>query len=353
MLTKLEISGFRGFQSLVLDGIPQFSVVTGKNGSGKTTLLEAAMLVSGRHAPGFVSSFQSWRGMSIVGIAEGIDTRGFFQDYSAEGTATFIAEVDSETIQVEVSRSKTSAASPGSSGSASTRSSGGMGFRLISHRRRKKEFEIQAVLKVLPDGKSALVEWVGAKEGAKAIFLSPLSGRPMEGEDLVRFGDIVREGREDVLVRILKRVDARVQSVRSVPEPSGSSQIMVGLEGLSSPQPIGLVGGGVVNAFRAMTTLAWVGNGFFCWDEVENGLHYSAHESAYRGLIAEARDTGAQIMMSTHSAEALRALAKAAGESKADDFAVINLERIDRRVRGTVIREKDAIAALASGYDLR
>lgn len=41
MLTSIELTGFRGFQHLELDGLKRVNIIVGKNNSGKTSLLEA------------------------------------------------------------------------------------------------------------------------------------------------------------------------------------------------------------------------------------------------------------------------------------------------------------------------
>lgn len=45
MISSLDISNFRGFKQLHLDGLRRFNIIVGESGSGKTALLESIFLV--------------------------------------------------------------------------------------------------------------------------------------------------------------------------------------------------------------------------------------------------------------------------------------------------------------------
>jgi predicted ATPase len=115
-----------------------------------------------------------------------------------------------------------------------------------------------------------------------------------------------------------------------------------------------MLGGGVVNSFRYAVSLAYVRSGFLGIDEVENGLYYHRLPEIFSALVQARKRIGTQLMLATHSDEALTALADAAMEHDPDQFAVVHLRREqDDSIRATVIKGRDAKSMRDHGYDLR
>jgi hypothetical protein len=61
MIESLEISNFRGFQSLKLKNLSRINILVGDNGSGKTALLESLFLAGGL-GPEIYLRTRAWRG---------------------------------------------------------------------------------------------------------------------------------------------------------------------------------------------------------------------------------------------------------------------------------------------------
>jgi ABC-type multidrug transport system ATPase subunit len=73
------------------------------------------------------------------------------------------------------------------------------------------------------------------------------------------------------------------------------------------------------------------GGGLLLIDEVETGIHVSALGRVFSWLITSARKLGVQVLVTTHSLEALDALAAAPATGSADEVVAFNLaQREDR-----------------------
>jgi len=81
--------------------------------------------------------------------------------------------------------------------------------------------------------------------------------------------------------------------------------------------------------------------GLILIDEIENGIHYTALEKVWRQIGRVARDTGAQVVATTHSYECVRA-AYSAFREVPDELQLIRLQREDDK----------SSKVFASDYDL-
>ncbi len=81
MIRSLEIERFRCFNSVKLDDVRKFNVITGPNGSGKTALLEALFVAGGNTAEIYLRA-NIWRGKEEFPIPQiGSQMGNLLEDY--------------------------------------------------------------------------------------------------------------------------------------------------------------------------------------------------------------------------------------------------------------------------------
>lgn len=108
------------------------------------------------------------------------------------------------------------------------------------------------------------------------------------------------------------------------------------------------------NLFRFLINLDYVRGGFLGIDEIENGFHHSRLAGIFSCLLSSSLATRTQLMMSTHSGEAIAAFVAAADSVGPDDLAVVHLSRQeDETVVAKTFRGRDAISSVKLGYELR
>ncbi len=311
--------------------------------------------MAGRFRPAMIIGVQTRRGMHHITPAEGVDLRAFFAEFSATGASLFNADTDQGKVELEIRREQSTEfvlrPDPAGEEEGSVQSD----FTLTSRLNGEKEVSVKAQIKYDSHNKPSGVGFPGSRlDGPGAIMLHPATGGPLDQGDLNRFGKITTSDLLDDLISLLQILDDRVKDVRAVPEADGSIAVKIKLEGISSLQPIGTLGGGVSSLIRVFVSMAYAKGGWMSWDEIENGLHYAVQPIIFDRVIVAAKQMNVQLMMSTHSGEALSAVAKAAAKTAEDDFAVINLVKgSDRAVKAVVVHERDALAALATGHELR
>ena len=357
-LTQISIRGFRGIRELEVDGLAPLTVFTGDNGAGKSTLLEAVFAVYGRTTPVWIPGAQARRGFARVS-RQGPSYLGLFYGLSEEGQAKISARAeDGSAFRLEIQRTTVGPHAvilePNSGGSFNQSD--------LADAVRAAPVEFRAFRDDVEENKSSL-EWTftppnrwemqarGAKPGRlPAAFL--LSGEDFDEGDSGRFGDVREAGRDTDVIDVLRTIDPRVEQIEYL-ETSKAQYFRATLQD-GRALPLGMLGGGLVTAFRHALALAFVERGLVAIDEVGAGIHYRRLPDYFRGLLTPCKRLGAQLVLTTHSFEALVALVHAATELDPDRFAVVHLRRDDKdQVRATVIPGEKARSAVDHGYDLR
>src|SRR5947208_1271150 len=92
MLTRVEISNYRGFKSYKMEGLAQVNLLVGKNNGGKTALLEGIQFLTSGGDPAVLAEVAERRGEVIVGRPDpsvSVDIAHFFHGHSLALDASF------------------------------------------------------------------------------------------------------------------------------------------------------------------------------------------------------------------------------------------------------------------------
>lgn len=137
----------------------------------------------------------------------------------------------------------------------------------------------------------------------------------MSANALLKMRDeVVSRGVEGELVKALKLLDPRVESVGFLSAGEKAYKFlangtMVGLSGLSGRVPVKTLGDGMRRLLVIAMAIVCVRGGALILDEVDSGLHYSAMESLWDFIYKAAEANDVQVFASTHSLDCLRGLA--------------------------------------------
>ena len=353
-LTHLSIQGFRGNKKLDIDGLAPLTVFTGDNGAGKTTLLEAAFGVYGRRSPGWVPQLQARRGLRAF-AKEGPSYLGLFYGTSETGRAVLSGRAkDGTELRLEIKRI--------ASGPQTVMLEDGQGnlyniaenapsLQFRAYRNGKLENPSELVWKFTPPDRGELEPRGGKPGHPRAMFQHPSEGT-LSDDVKDRYGDAREIGRDRFAIEMAQSLDPRVDDIEYL-QTSRTKYFRAKLSD-GRTLPLGMLGAGIVNVFCFGIDLAYVGDGFLAVDEVENGLYHRRLPMVFRTLVQFREKVGTQLMLATHSHEALTAIVEAATAHDARQFAVVHLRRDnDDNVHATVIPGPDAKSSLEHGYDLR
>ncbi|HVK71617.1 MAG TPA: AAA family ATPase [Polyangium sp.] len=317
MFRSLDIQGFRGFSKLALEDLGRVNLVVGKNNTGKTSLLEALTLLAN---PGMISSLPGL----FRANAEFVDER-FYRWLPNDGAVDAAAKLAGVTSTRALARVvvRPSAVSKPPSVADLEPTWSGSAYSLWS----KKDFvplhvHAVSVQHRSPDGMiDAFAEAVRAPEDE----------RQMEG--------------------LLNSVDNRIRSLRL--DAVGSKPFIVVDVGLRERIPLSQAGQGIYRLVSIFSELLGRKPDICFIDEIENGIHYTALSTVWKGIAEVAERLGIQVFATTHSRECLVAAHESFAARESYDFRVLQLYRLADTTEGRTLDRKHIEAAIAGDIELR
>jgi AAA15 family ATPase/GTPase len=80
------------------------------------------------------------------------------------------------------------------------------------------------------------------------------------------------------------------------------------MKDIDSLVPINIMGEGIRRFLSIVTAASGKQMSFACIDEIENGLHYSAHKNLWKELLSVVSQSDIQLFITTHNIEVLSSL---------------------------------------------
>lgn len=321
MIEKLQIQDFRGFSDLTLEGLKRVNLVVGRNNSGKTSLLEAI---------GLACDPQSWQ--SIIkrqGAADWLVRRGM--DIAELARWNVSDSIELRVLLADLQRipqqKLLSRLGPDQS-------------RLAKAKTHPKPFASYQNLGIYTIERHYL----------KLEFVPSATAHTFDHVQLFSDATVKRDG-EAKIEEALGQIDPRIRRVRLVKEGDENSIVIdIGLDELI---PLNQVGQGIMNILTYISLIIGKSPDVCIIDEIENGIHYSALPTFWKGIAAIAETTGTQIFATTHSWECIEAAHEAFSAASTYDFSIIQLFRVEEGPQGRVLDRDHIEAAIKGEIELR
>lgn len=143
-------------------------------------------------------------------------------------------------------------------------------------------------------------------------FVSPVSHRTNQ-QLLTALDQVLEERRKPELVELLRRFASDVDDIE-IRSPQGRRAVIhLHHEGLGHV-PLAMEGDGMRRALAFASAAALAKGGVLLLDEVETALHPEALGGMFRFLVETCRETRVQLVVTTHSLEAVDAMLNSVGE---------------------------------------
>jgi AAA15 family ATPase/GTPase len=166
------------------------------------------------------------------------------------------------------------------------------------------------------------------------------------------FAEAVRAPEDErQLESLLASVDPRIKSVR-LDAVDGKPLVAVDI-GLSQRVPLPQAGQGIYRLVAIFSELLGHKPNVCLIDEIENGIHYSAQASVWKGIAEVAERLDIQVFATTHSRECLVAAHDAFAVRSRYDLAIIQLYRLGDATEGRVLDREQIEAAVVSDIEVR
>ena len=320
MFQSIEIERFRGFSRLALSDLGRVNLVVGENNTGKTSLLEAITLLAN---PG--TTYDLHRLYRIDRHQEA-DARFFDwvpQHGAGEAAACLrVTSPESDLRELTIER----------------------GFPSQHKLGEGEQSEFSSDKHPI---------FVRSKGPLRRLRVHAVSVQHRVPEALVdAFAAAVRAPEDErQLESLLASVDKRIRSVRL---DAASSKPFIAVDvGLRERIPLSQAGQGIYRLVAIFSELLG-GKPDICFiDEIENGIHYTALPTVWKGIAEVSERLGIQVFATTHSRECLVAAHECFAARNSYDLRVIQLYRLGDAAEGRTLDRKHIEAAIDGDIELR
>jgi len=344
MIRSIEISNFRCFQALKIDGCRQVNVIVGDNGSGKTALLEAIFLALGA-APDLAVRLRQqlvldgYFAEAARRIEEALCRDLFFKNDWNQKITIELKGDGPESRALSIFRGSSQLTIPlHLVGGPGDERSSQMTFVWRDHH----GTEHVRTPKITPAG----LQVQGEEEDLPDFFMFAANQTTGSGENAARFSELSRAGRARSFVDMFTSEYKWIEDL-NVEVLAGSPVVYATLRETGEKLPLTMVSSGINRIFSIMLALASRDNAVVLVDEIEDGIYHKHHVALWRGLLSLTRSYRGQLFVTTHNEEWLEALFNVGG-----DVTDIDLWRIERSKKGPVVRQfrgKQIAGAIEAG----
>lgn len=353
MLEALHIETLRGIRNLDLRDFQAVNLLVGDNDVGKTTVLEAIKLF-GR--PDDIPSILRASRMRIMNRMP--TGRGY---YSPFDTFLHLFSFSNNALKIDISMmfdgKKHSLRISGEIGRTLTT---GTGYNHASYTLRESgvEQEVDTFWGELSfDDYSQPIELredvaynvaVKAKPYVRIEYIAP--GQHLNGVNRNVFRSKVWE---QETVNALRIIDPDIEGIKLVPNEYGTSNNTVVEHKQHGEVPLYACGDGLKRVFTLASILPAAKGGILMIDEVETSLQAKHLPVIFDWLLSASRDYGIQLFITTHSAEAISAMARCAYVHPSE-LACYRLEKFRETIRARRFSERKLESLVnGSGFDVR
>ena len=379
MLSSLQISNFRLFQSLSIERLNRVNLIVGKNNAGKSTFLEAVELYASNANPTVLLELveyrqESWyseaqpkskysiensvrhlffkhelpqlgkQGILIGEVSSNIklhiNAAAYQFSDEAEGTTTRRIRITPEQLDlIEDDIANIEVFLVAEEGDKTRRL-----FRLDRGIREIRSFNSRSLY--------------GRQETEFNFVWQFVSTDNMPNRKLAALWDLTSlTDLEDEVISALKLIDDRVSGVAFVGDVSqgrsGENRIpLVKLKGIDEPLPLRSMGDGMTRLFHIAVALVNAQNGLLLIDEFENGLHWSVQPKVWDIVFQLAERLNVQVFATTHSRDCIEGF-DIAWNSYPDLGAFFRLDAKDKSIKATEYTSETLSDAIEMDVEVR
>ncbi len=314
MIVSLKIENFKSFRSLEINNITQVNLIGGLNNVGKTTLLEAIFNFYDQLSPEiFVRQF-SWRGVISLSFKKQnlyeLWSPVFYNYDTKKEIKIYIEDQNSENQELFVKIEKESLFSlPKNNLKVIPDISNG-----------GTDSGLQYILHIIGKKNSSLVLDTFIRFGEKGFEINRKKNKVLNlpqahffnsrtlnaKEDAIRFGELIKEGKEELVIKALQEFEPKIKTINPVPLPDNITILFADI-GLLKKVPLNYLGDGITRLLSYILAIITSKNGIVLIDEIENGFHYTKHKMVWAMLFKLAKEFNVQLFANTHSYEMSKA----------------------------------------------
>ncbi len=305
LFKEIAITNFRGFDSLKVNDLQRVNVFVGANNVGKTSILEAAFMLSGMSNPLISNRVNYLRTTSFANLDS---ARYLFHNVDFNNKPLLKGVMNNGGIRKMTFSPVTFHNETDASSNYSTNQSTIRQLNFEFDQQEHEEFAYHSTLFVKNDGSTQQEADKNYHENLNALFI------PVDKNDAnatANFSTLVKHNRKHFVTNALHNFDSSIESVEALPDG-----LYLKIEGLKELLPINMAGDGVRRMINILSTIASEDYNIVFIDEIDNGMHYSAHQLMWKTILGFVLAHDIQLFITTHNLDCLMGLKSAMQEEK-------------------------------------
>lgn len=293
---KISIANFRGFDHLIINDFANVNVFVGANNVGKTSILEALFMLAGMSNPLMPARINYWRTLTAPTV-DGVRYLFHNLDFSNKPIleADMLTGVRKLTFTPVMANDDADVTSSGMSSRSAIKQLD-LDFDVIEG----NGYTYHAKLYTDAGGNMQQMVDDSYREDMNCLFVSADKN---DNNATSNFALLVKRNRKQEVVKALRNFDASIESVEALPDG-----LFMKIKAVQELMPISMAGDGIRRMVNILSTIANEDYHTVLIDEIDNGLHYSAHKCMWRTILDFARQRNVQIFVTTHNLDCLQGL---------------------------------------------
>ena len=332
MITKFDISHFRGIRHLTIDSIKQLNVFLGYNNCGKSSVLEALYLFCDPSHP--VNEIQINRARHYL-KADAKSLQYLFYGLDVSTPVSLDGDVDNgekRSVEIRYYEKEQTETDLGNLNLTSNNANKTYGLQTVLRQTiNGRETTYNYRVEPNDDNSARTISEKGKKEYVYdgSCGYMPPSSNPLNYID--SFKDIIENKETENIVDALREIEPLLIGLNIIDD-----QIMADI-GQHKLIPIQLLGDGIRKLFSIIIFIYQLRDGVAMIDEIDNGLHYKSMPTLWRTIISMAKAYNVQLFITTHNIDSIKALSRVLGSEDADFRDDSNIYTLRKKSDGEVL----------------
>jgi len=328
LLEKLEITNFRGFDTLKIEDLSKINLFVGKNNSGKTSVLEALFLLLAMSNPMLPGSINQIRGLNFLSPNQlkylfhnlNFESRPFFKGiFNDNSERELELNVISQQQRKNFSSSLPSVLYPQQRNNIPPILSSllpapeiaGINLKFSKKENSNPKFTRESSAFYDASG----INYIFSNDYEEILFVTYIGHDKNDPGVLTRYSEIIKKSENNTILKALQKFDNNIEGIQVLPDG-----IYFKLKSITELVPSNIMGDGIRRFLNIVTAVSEKQNVFVLIDEIENGLHYSAYKVLWKNLISYSLQNDVQLFITTHNIETLESLRAILEESQYEEM---------------------------------
>ena len=137
-----------------------------------------------------------------------------------------------------------------------------------------------------------------------------IPGDKNDGSASTHFSSLVKRGGKQLVIDVIKEFQDSIKTIEALPDG-----LYLQINGIQELLPISMSGDGIRRMINIISSILDVDYHIVMIDEIDNGLHYSAHKLIWRTILKFAQQRDIQLFVTTHNIDCLLGLKNAMEEN--------------------------------------